>query len=84
MFVEIEITIELLHGSEYHWKINVIDDLEEDTMEFDYMKKYVFRPDLSNNLTGEEVITTLHPGLFKKCSPTKINHVKIFMRYTRN
>lgn len=52
--------------SEFHWKINVIDDLEEDTMEFDYMKKYVFRPDLSNNLTGEEVITTLHPGLFKE------------------
>lgn len=31
-------------------------------MEFDYVKKYVFRPDLSNNLTGDEIITTIHPG----------------------
>lgn len=48
--------------SEYDWKTDISDDEEEDTMEFILMKKYVFRPDLSNNLTGDEIVTTLHPG----------------------
>lgn len=48
--------------SEYIWKNDIVDNDEEDTMEFDIWKRYVFRPDLSNGLTGDEVITTLHPG----------------------
>lgn len=31
-------------------------------MEFDLVKRYAFRPDLSEGLTGDEMITTLHPG----------------------
>lgn len=48
--------------SEHIWKTNITDNDEEDTMTFTLMKKYVFRPDLSNSLTGDEIITTLHPG----------------------
>lgn len=52
----------LYSDSEWLWKTNVIDEVEQDTMEFDYMKKHVFRPEYSNNLTGNEIITTIHPG----------------------
>lgn len=31
-------------------------------MEFDDIRTYNFRPDLSNGLTGNEMITVLHPG----------------------
>lgn len=48
--------------SEYVWKDNIVDDIKEDTMEFDIWKRYVFRPELSNGLTGNENITILHPG----------------------
>lgn len=51
--------------SEYHWKMNITDDNEDDTMEYDVWNKYVFRPNLSEGLTGDEVITTLHPGTSK-------------------
>ncbi|XP_031629088.1 sensory neuron membrane protein 1-like, partial [Contarinia nasturtii] len=46
---------------EYVWKQNISDNVEEDTMTFTTMKKYVFRPDLSNGLTGEEIVTIIHP-----------------------
>lgn len=61
-------------NSEYIWKNNISDNNAEDTMSFDIMKKYVFRPDLSNNLTGQEVVTTLHPG---NTHNYKINHTEI-------
>lgn len=48
--------------SEYNWKENIIDNDEDDTMEFDMWKKYVFRANLSEGLTGNEVVTVLHPG----------------------
>lgn len=53
-------------GSEYIWKNNISDNDAEDTMAFNNMKKYIFRPDLSNNLTGDEIVTTLHPGNLSK------------------
>lgn len=31
-------------------------------MQFNLWRKYVYRRDLSNGLTGEEIVTTLHPG----------------------
>ncbi|XP_031629089.1 sensory neuron membrane protein 1-like [Contarinia nasturtii] len=46
---------------EIDWKNNISDDEEEDTMSFNLNKEWLFRPDLSNGLTGEEIITTLHP-----------------------
>lgn len=31
-------------------------------MEFDIWKRYEFRPELSDGLTGNENVTILHPG----------------------
>lgn len=52
----------LFHFSQYLKKFNSIDNEYDDTIEFAVWKKFVFRPELSNGLTGEEVVTTLHPG----------------------
>lgn len=51
-----------LSNSEYIWKENITDNDADDTMEFSIWKRYVFRPDLSNGLTGDEIVTILHPG----------------------
>lgn len=48
--------------SEHLRKENIIDDDDLDTMEYDDIRTYIFRPDLSKNLTGNEIITTIHPG----------------------
>lgn len=48
--------------SEHLRKENIIDDDDLDTMEYDDIRTYTFRPDLSKNLTGNEIITTIHPG----------------------
>lgn len=31
-------------------------------MQFTLWRKYIFQPDLSNGLTGNEEVTILHPG----------------------
>lgn len=31
-------------------------------MEFDIWKRYEFRPELSDGLTGDEIVSTIHPG----------------------
>lgn len=51
--------------SEHLRKENIIDDDELDTIEYDDIRTYTFRPDLSKNLTGNEIITTIHPGKLK-------------------
>lgn len=48
--------------SEYIWKDKIVDDHDQDTMEFDIWKRYEFRPELSHGLTGNENVTILHPG----------------------
>lgn len=52
----------LFGHSEHLRKENIIDDDEMDTMEYDDIRTYIFRPDLSKNLTGNEIVTTIHPG----------------------
>jgi scavenger receptor class B protein 1 len=46
--------------SEYKTKYNLVDDDAEDTVEYDMKNTWIFRPDLSNGLTGNEVITMPH------------------------
>lgn len=65
----------ILFHSEYIWKNNITDNDVEDTMEFDVWRKYIFRSDLSNGLTGDEIVTTLHPGINR--SFEKINYTQI-------
>lgn len=60
--MDISLNLALYLNSEYIWKDKIVDNDEEDTMEFDIWKRYVFRPDLSNGLTGQENVTILHPG----------------------
>lgn len=70
----------MLSDSEYIWKENIVDNDQEDTMEFDTWKKYVFRADLSNGLTGDEVVTILHPGNRQLLITThRINCAQILM-----
>lgn len=45
-----------------------------DTMEYDDIRTYIFRPDLSNGLTGNEIVTTIHPG--KSVNDEEKKHIK--------
>lgn len=49
-------------------------------MTFTLYKKYIFRPDLSNNLTGDEIVTTLHPGNVNE-NKNKIGIKSIALKY---
>lgn len=44
-------------------KHETVDDDENDTLEFTLKKTWKFQPKLSNGLNGNEVVTTLHPGI---------------------
>ncbi|XP_031623145.1 sensory neuron membrane protein 1-like [Contarinia nasturtii] len=48
---------------EYLLKHDTIDDEENDTLQFTMRKTWIFKPKLSKGLTGEEIITTVHPVL---------------------
>lgn len=37
------------------------DDETDDTLTFNMKNTFIFRPDLSKGLTGNEIITTIHP-----------------------
>lgn len=39
----------------------MVDDDAEDTLSYRMTNTFIFRPDLSNGLTGNEIITTVHP-----------------------
>lgn len=57
-----QINSNLFNDSEHLRKVNIIDDDDMDTIEYDDIRTYIFRPDLSNGLTGDEIVTVLHPG----------------------
>lgn len=40
----------------------MVDDDEEDTVSFHYKNTFIFRGDLSGNLTGDETIVVPHPS----------------------
>lgn len=46
---------------EWKEKYDIVDDEVDDTMTFHYKNTYIFRPDLSGNLTGDEIIVVPHP-----------------------
>lgn len=38
----------------------MVENDEDDTIEFTLQNTYIFRPDLSNGLTGNEIVTMPH------------------------
>ncbi|XP_055299621.1 sensory neuron membrane protein 1-like [Sitodiplosis mosellana] len=46
---------------EWKEKFEMVDDDAEDTVTYHYRNKFIFRPDLSDGLTGDEIITMPHP-----------------------
>lgn len=46
---------------EWKEKFDLVDDDEEDTLTYHYKNTFIFRPDLSGSLTGNEIITMPHP-----------------------
>lgn len=64
--------------SEYYYKYNTSDNVAKDTMNFTLRRTWVFQPQLSDGLTGDEIITTLHPGsltLFSQSNSNISNHL---------
>lgn len=47
--------------SEWKNKYDMVDDEEHDTLEYRMKNTLIFRPDLSAPLTGNEIITAVHP-----------------------
>lgn len=48
--------------SEYKHKENIIDNRTDDTIEYDYVNTFIYRPEKNGpGLTGDEVITIAHP-----------------------
>lgn len=37
------------------------DDDDDDTVSYDIYNEFIYRPDLSEPLTGEEILTIAHP-----------------------
>lgn len=47
---------------EWKEKFSMVDNEEEDSVTFHYSNTYFFRPDLSGNLTGDEIVVVPHPS----------------------
>lgn len=54
----------MLYISEYILKHDTVDDVENDTLTYTLKKTWIFKPELSNGLTGDENVTILHPGTY--------------------
>lgn len=58
----------------------MIDNEENDTLTYNMKSIFIFRPDLSNGLTGNEIITTVH-GLIMVCSLFIVHIVHCFAKF---
>lgn len=45
---------------EWKEKFDLTDNEEDDTLTFNMKNTFIFRPDMSNGLTGNEIITTVN------------------------
>lgn len=49
-----------MNKSEWKEKTDLVDNDDIDTVSFDMKNTFIFRPDLSNGLTGKEIVTIPH------------------------
>lgn len=54
---------------EWKEKYDLVDNDEDDTLTYHYKNTFIFRPDLSANVTGDEIIVIPHPckSTFDSC-----------------
>lgn len=52
-----------LLAREWKTKVDLIDDVVEDTVEFTAINTFFFNKTLSNGLTGDEIVTVIDPLL---------------------
>lgn len=57
------------------------DDVKEDTLTYKMKNTFIFRPDLSNGLTGNEIITTVHPLLMVSILCLSYQYILVFLRF---
>lgn len=55
--------LDCLFSREWKKKFDEVDNDEDDSLEFDLKNTFYFKPDKTAPLTGDEVITTVHPIL---------------------
>ncbi len=48
---------------EWKIKVNQVEDLEEDTIEFTAINTFIYNQTLSDGLTGDEIVTVIDPLL---------------------
>lgn len=51
------------------------DNEEDDTVTFNMKNTFIFRPERSNGLTGNEIITTVHSLIMVKKLKLVLNHL---------
>lgn len=49
---------------EWKERFDIVDDTLKDTISYTMQNRFVFRPDLSNGLTGDEIVTLPHLIIF--------------------
>lgn len=53
-----------LYGTrEWKTKIDIVEDVEADTLEFTAINTFIYNQTLSNGLTGDEIVTVIDPLL---------------------
>lgn len=56
-----------LYGTrEWKTKIDIVEDVDADTLEFTAINTFIYNQTLSNGLTGDEIVTVIHPLLTVK------------------
>lgn len=73
-----EFIISFVLRSEYILKHDTVDDEENDTLTYTLKKTWIFKPELSNGLTGDENVTIIHPGI------NSVNHYFLTKRFISN
>lgn len=58
---------------EWKEKYDLVDNDEEDTLTYHYKNTFIFRPDLSENVTGDELIVMPHPCKYENLTKKNVD-----------